>query len=136
MIRALIIDDEKKSRETLNTMLAKYCDGVTVIGMASGSEEGFDIAISEKPDLVFLDIEMPDGNGFQFLEKFEKIFFHVIFITAYDSYAIRAIRYHALDYILKPVDIDDLRNAVSQIKLKGPEASEKVGEFLSARRTA
>lgn len=82
--------------------------------MADNAEEGFLLINKLKPDVVFLDIEMPKGNGFYLLEKFDKINFQVIFTTAYDRYAIKAIKYHALDYLLKPIDIDELKQAVEE----------------------
>jgi two-component system LytT family response regulator len=100
MIRAVIIDDEKKSRETLNAMLERYCSEVTVIAEADGYKSGMESIRWHKPDVVFLDIQMPDGSGFKLLEDIEKINFEVIFTTAYDQFAIKAIKYSALDYLL------------------------------------
>jgi two-component system, LytTR family, response regulator len=114
-ITALLIDDEKNSREVLKKLLAKHCVVIEVIGEAADAEEAFDVAIKLKPQLVFLDIQMPRGNGFTFLKKFEKIPFEVIFVTSYDQYAITAIKFNALDYLLKPVDIEDLKYAVNKM---------------------
>jgi two-component system LytT family response regulator len=111
-MKAIIIDDEQKGRETLSKLLTRFCPAVAIIASASNAEDGYAFIRKHKPDLVFLDIEMPNENGFSLLSHFDEIPFEVIFITAYDSYAIQAIRHHALDYLLKPVDIDELRAAV------------------------
>jgi two-component system LytT family response regulator len=118
MIRANIIDDEQDSRNTVANMLQNYCEGIEVIGQAANVAEGILIITREKPDVVFLDIQMPDGSGFDLLEKLPEITFQVIFVTAHDQYALRAIRFSALDYLLKPVDPQQLMDAVGKIKKK------------------
>jgi two-component system, LytTR family, response regulator len=114
MIRAVIIDDEINGRENLRGSLEKYCPEISVVGEADSAVSGIEIINLLNPDLVFLDIEMPNGNGFKVLEFFEKPAFGVIFVTAYDQYAIRAIRFSAIDYLLKPINIVELKNAVSR----------------------
>ena len=102
--RAIIIDDEQESRNTISNILNNFCDNVVVVGQAENVAEGIKIISNEKPDVVFLDIQMPDGTGFDLLEKIAPVGFHVIFVTAYDQYALKAIKFSALDYILNPVD--------------------------------
>jgi two-component system, LytTR family, response regulator len=114
-IAAILVDDEKNSREVLKKLLSKYCVIIEVIGEASNVEEAYDLIIKLQPQLIFLDIQMPRANGFSLLKKFEKIPFEVIFVTSYDQYAITAIKFNALDYLLKPVDIEDLKFAVNKM---------------------
>lgn len=113
---AVIIDDEKKGRESLHKLISSHCPGVEIVAMAASAEDGYRIICEHHPDVVFLDIEMPNENGFSMLARFTTISFQVIFITAYDEYAIRAVRQHALDYLLKPIDIDELCTAVENAK--------------------
>jgi two-component system, LytTR family, response regulator len=116
MIKTVIIDDEARGRDTLKNLLSRYCGDVLVTGEAGSVLDGFKLISNETPDLLFLDIEMPGHNGFDLLEMFKSIPFKVIFTTAYDKYAIKAIKYSALDYLLKPIDIDELRAAVSRVE--------------------
>jgi len=115
MIRSLIVDDEQNNRLTMNVLLTRYCKGVEVVSEAGTVKEAV-LRIKElKPDLVFLDIEMPFENGFQLFKYFTNIDFDVIFTTAYDEYAMKAFRYSATDYLLKPIDLQDLREAISRV---------------------
>ena len=114
MLRAVIVEDEKRSRETLTGLLKLYCKNLEIVGEAENVQEGLEVIQKKNPDVVFLDIQMPDGSGFKLLEKIENIQFDVIFTTAYDQFAIKAIRYSALDYLLKPIFPDDLVNAVNK----------------------
>lgn len=113
MINALIIDDEKNNRDSLRRLLTEYCPTVHVIGEAGNIEDSINLLKKLKPELVFLDVEMPNGSGFDLLRRLEKIDFKVIFVTAHSNYAIKAIRFSALDYLLKPVDTDELITAVN-----------------------
>jgi two-component system LytT family response regulator len=117
MIRAVIIDDEEEGRNTVNNILTQYCNYVSVVGQADGVAKGKDLILSKQPELVFLDIQMADGTGFDLLEQLPKVEFRVIFVTAYDQYALRAIKYSALDYILKPIDPQQLIDAVNKFKV-------------------
>jgi two-component system, LytTR family, response regulator len=117
-IKAVIVDDETTSRQVLSDMLKKYCPDVSVLGEAAGCSEGAELITELKPDLVFLDIQMPDGSGFNLLEEFEKPSFDVIFVTAFDQYAIKAIRYSALDYLMKPVHPQELIKAMERYNEK------------------
>ncbi len=116
MIRAVIVDDEKLARDVISNYLQDYCPDVEVVAIASSLKTAWSAIQKTSPDLVFLDIEMPDGNGFDLLNMFEKIDFKVIFVTAYSEYAIKAFRFSALDYLLKPVKIDELIDAVARVR--------------------
>ena len=114
-LKALIVDDELNNRENLKLALEQYCPSVEVIGLAEGVLAALKMIHAQKPDLVFLDIEMPNGSGFDLLESLPQIDFEVIFVTAYDQYAIRAIKFAAVDYLLKPLDIEELQMAVNKV---------------------
>jgi two-component system, LytTR family, response regulator len=125
MIKAIIVDDEKMSRETLRRMLEKYCPSVEVTAEADGYRKGIEQIRKFNPDVVFLDIQMPDGSGFRLLEEFEEIDFEIIFTTAFDQFAIKAIKYSALDYLLKPIIPQDLVDAVTKAEKKRSESRRK-----------
>jgi len=114
MITAVIIEDEPNSAKLLSKMIKLYCPELTLIGRANDVATGIEIIKTKEPDLVFLDIEMPGGDGFSVLNAFEQIAFKVIFVTSHDQYAIKAIKYAALDYLMKPVNLDDLQIAVNR----------------------
>lgn len=130
MIRTIVIDDEVKARETIRNMLNTYCPDIEIIGTAGSVNEGVKLLNKISVDLVFLDIKMGDGTGFDLLRKLKDVKFFVIFITAFEEFAIRAIKFSALDYILKPLDPDELISAVEKAK----EAIEK--ENISVRLEA
>lgn len=113
-IRAIIIDDEKNGRENLRNLLKKYCPNIQVVDEANSASTGLDAIIKHKPGLIFLDIEMPGGNGFTLLEKAVDVHFETIFVTAYNLYAIRAFKFSAVDYLLKPIKIPELKSAVER----------------------
>src|SRR5688572_3496078 len=115
MIRAVLIDDEPKNISILEKMLGQFCPEVEVVGKAGDSKSGTAIIRQEKPDLVFLDIEMPYGNAFDLLDALKPLDFEVIFVTAFDNYMLKAFKYSALDYLLKPVDITELKAAVDNV---------------------
>ena len=115
-IKAIIVDDELGARESLSKMLEKNCKNVQVIAKADSMANAFMEITTHQPDLVFLDIEMSNGNAFDLLEKFKEINFNIIFVTAYDHYAIKAIKFSAIDYILKPVDPEELVKAVTRFE--------------------
>lgn len=118
MIRCILIDDEKNALEMMEWLLKTYCPQVEITAMCNSSEQGVEAINRLKPDLVFLDIEMPNMNGFDMLEKFDRLFFDVVFCTAYDQFAIRAFKYSALNYLLKPVDPEDLQATIKRIEEK------------------
>ncbi|HVV07268.1 MAG TPA: LytTR family DNA-binding domain-containing protein [Puia sp.] len=115
MIRTVLIDDEIDSIRVLQRLLEGYCPEVCIVGKADGVEMGVHTIQSTKPDLVFLDIEMTHGNAFDLLNQLQPIGFQVIFVTAFDNYAIRAFKYSAVDYLLKPIDIDDLQASLGRV---------------------
>src|SRR5215218_7996466 len=114
MITAIIIDDELHCREVLQLLLELHCPHVQILAVCANAQEGIAAIKNKKPTLVFLDIEMPDCNGFDMLNGLEDLTFKVVFTTAYDQYAIRAIKYSALDYLLKPIDGDELKLSVEK----------------------
>jgi two-component system LytT family response regulator len=113
-LRSIIVDDESSGRSSLHKLILLNCPTVEVVSLASSANEAYPAIVEHKPNLVFLDIEMPTENGFQLLSRFTKIDFHVIFVTAYDKYAIQAIKLNALDYLLKPVRMEELISAVTK----------------------
>lgn len=114
MLRAVIIDDEAPMRQSLETILKTACPRVKLVAQADGVRTGVEAIKRYHPDLVFLDIRMDDGTGFDLLKQLEPIDFKVIFITTYDQYAVKAFKFSALDYLLKPVDADELAEAVNK----------------------
>jgi len=116
MIRTIIIEDEPVSRELLTLMLQRYKNDIEIIDTCSNPADGIDSIAKHQPDLIFLDIQMPKMNGFDMLKKIPSINFEVIFTTAFDQYAINAIRISALDYLLKPVDDEDLAAAIDKCR--------------------
>ncbi len=115
MISAVIIDDEVLARESLLSMIKLFCPTIEVVGQAHNVESGIEVIQKMAPDVAFLDIQMPDGSGFDLLMQFKTINFKFVFITAYEEYAIKAFKFSAIDYILKPVDPTDLVNAVEKL---------------------
>src|SRR4249919_1811951 len=114
MIKAILIDDEVHCLDTLNILLTDYCPEVNVMEICPSPKKGLEAIEKLQPELVFLDIEMPLMNGFELLQQFKEIPFSVIFTTSYDQYAIKAIRFSALDYLLKPIDPKELIIAVNK----------------------
>lgn len=132
MIRALIIDDEENNCLNLKSMLERYCPDISVIAMGHSAIDGLELIEQHQPELVFLDIQMPGGTGFDLLEQLPNPSFKVIFVTAYDEYAIKALRISAIDYLLKPINILELKNAVEKAAaaLSGNE-NEAINNFFS-----
>jgi len=118
LVKAVIIDDEKKSRNALTALLERYCPNVIILGEAAGVQTGKKLIREAKPDVIFLDIQMQDGSGFRLLESFDEVNFEIVFTTAFDQYAIKAIKYSALDYLLKPIIPDELIEAVRKVEEK------------------
>lgn len=128
-MKAIIVEDEEVSRKILRNYIVKYCPNVELIDEASNITAGLQLIKENDLDLVFLDVEMPFGNGFDLLEKVEDRTFETIFVTAYDHYAIEALNNHASYYLLKPISIDELIkavNVVSEIKEKENELQNKI----------
>lgn len=137
-LKAVIIDDEKRNRVALKEMIETYCEGIKVIGLAENVVEGVSLIKSKKPDVIFLDIEMPQNSGFNLIEKFDTIDFDIVFTTAYEQYAIRAFRSGATGYLLKPINIDELIEVVEKVKIKNNtigdfESSESLGDILPSK---
>lgn len=121
-MKAIIVDDEVRGAKTLAVLLSEYCKEIEVISMAHSLEEAVKCISQLAPEVVFLDIEMPDGNGFELLEKFPQHGFQVIFTTAYDHFAVQAFKTNAVSYLLKPIDADELIIAVSKLKQRNDES--------------
>ena len=133
-INAVIVEDEINSLNVLKNQLGKYCDGVNVVGEARDIAEGLKLLNdpAQKIDVAFLDINLPDGLVFQLLDQINQINFNIIFVTAYEKFAIKACNYASIGYILKPVDPDQLVEAVGRIKAG---KNEKIDERLELFRT-
>lgn len=116
MINAILIDDEPDATDDLKEAIELYCPEISVRGIFNRPSEAVDAIKEVSPDLVFLDVQMPGISGFELLTKVSPVSFNVIFVSAYDRYAIKAIKFSALDYLLKPVDVDELVQAVSRVK--------------------
>ena len=116
MIKAIAIDDEVHCLETLSILLKESCPQVQLLQQCRSAKKGLEAIEKDKPELVFLDIEMPVMNGFELLEQFTEISFAIIFTTSYDQYAIKAIHFSALDYLLKPIDPNELKLAVKKVE--------------------
>lgn len=121
MIKAILIDDERDGLEDLQESIDKYCKEISVLGAYTNPTEALNAIVRLSPDLVFLDVQMPGMSGFELLERLAPVSFQVIFVSAFDRYAIKAIRFSALDYLLKPVDVDELMRAVARAKERKPE---------------
>jgi len=130
MVKAVIIDDDFTSRMLLREILKKAIDNVELLGEAGSVVEGIPLIERVAPDVVFLDISMPDGTGFDLLDKLKKIDFKIIFITAYTEFAVKAFKYSAFDYIVKPIDIQELAKTIARIpKIKKVNDKRQVNEL-------
>ena len=137
---AIIVDDEKHCREVLELLLGKYCPEVKLLGNCAGGMEALEVLKKQTPDILFLDIEMPGMNGFEMLEQSPTGEFEIIFTTAYNEYAIKAIKHSALDYLLKPIDKDELQLAVHRAlehkAIRPPERIKELLDILQHPKTA
>src|ERR1051326_75997 len=115
MLNAIIVDDEPNCCKTLDALLKRYSPEVNVLATCMNGLDALKAIQALDPDLVFLDVEMPKMNGFEMLEQLSSINFHLIFVTSYDAYALKAIRFSAIDYLLKPVDREELQRAVQKV---------------------
>ena len=135
MINCVIIDDENFNRDLIRDFVAKLNPFFNIIGEADNIISGYEIIRRLKPDLIFLDIKMPGGNGFELLEKFELNEFEVVFITGFDEYAIRAFEFNAMDYVLKPIDQSKFKHTLNQIKLRFDNKLSNVHNLKSIIKT-
>ena len=130
MITAIIVDDEANSSNALKKKLERHLPEVQVVAVCQSGKEGITRIEALHPQIVFLDIEMPRMNGFSMLQELKFTSFELIFTTAYDHYAIKAIRFSALDYLVKPVEVSELQNAVERVKQKEQQMPNKKLELL------
>ncbi len=135
-IKSIIIDDEQHSLYTTELLINKNCKDIEIVGLTDSPENGIELIESIKPDLVFLDIAMPGMNGFELLTQLSYKAFEIIFTTAYNAYAIKAFKVNAIDYLLKPIEKNELIDAVKKVKLKMEKNEEysKIDEFLASIR--
>jgi two-component system, LytTR family, response regulator len=133
MIRALLVDDEENNLDNLEFMLSNDCKGIVVAAKCRNAQEARNWLDGNTADVVFLDIQMPGETGFQFLQNLGSAIFKIVFVTAYNEYAIQAIKANALDYIVKPVRIEELQQAVRKIEdsLNKPDAAEQNRQLLA-----
>jgi len=129
-LKTIIIDDESKARDTIKDMLRIYCPELEIIGEGHNVLSGIQLIKTLKPDLVFLDIKMPDGTGFDLLNRIEKRDFSLVFLTAFDEYAVQAFKFSAIDYLLKPLDPDELIRAVDRVKEYQENDSQNISALL------
>ena len=116
MLKAIIVDDESGARKILASFLTDYCEQVEIVAQVEDVPQGVKAIKKFEPDIVFLDIEMPGYNGFQLLDFFDEIQFEIVFTTAYSEFALKAFQVSAIDYLLKPIQIDQLINAVNKVE--------------------
>jgi len=128
-LRAILVDDEEGARDVLQNLLLRFCPNVELIAKCENVLQAVETIKQEQPDLVFLDIEMPNFAGYEIVNFFEEVTFDIVFVTAYDQYAIRAFEIAAIDYLLKPIDIDRLKSAVSRVVVQQSkkEQNERLG---------
>jgi two-component system LytT family response regulator len=117
-MNCIIVDDEPKNIRVLTKMLEEFCPDATVVGVAANAGEAEKMISKSQPDLVFLDVEMPYGNAFDLLDRLMPVNFEIVFVTAFNDYTLKAFKYSALDYLLKPVNIEELRAAVQKASEK------------------
>lgn len=133
-LKTLIIDDEKDARDALQVLLEKFVPGIEVIGQGTGVEDGLAQIKALNPEVVFLDINMEDGTGFDLLESLDSLDFSMIFVTAFNQYAIKAFKYAAFDYLLKPVDLQELRKCVTRLhETKNHASGDRLSQLKKAK---
>lgn len=117
-LRAILVDDEESARDVLQNLLLRFCPEVELLAKCKNVVQAVDVIREKNPDLVFIDIEMPNYAGYEIVNFFTEVPFEIIFVTAYDQYAVRAFEIAAMDYLLKPVDINRLKSAVERVRQK------------------
>jgi len=136
-VEVFLVDDEQKALDSLSKVLSTFFNNVTILGTANNVDDAYNLILEKKPQLVFLDIEMGEKSGFQLLEKFDEIDFHVAFVTAHEEFALQAIKFSALDYIIKPAGISDLKILLDKVRKKSKTVSDELkvkhlfGNFLT-----
>lgn len=132
MITCILVDDELKSRESLKILIEDFCENIEVKALCQNVAEAMDAIRLYKPDVVFLDIQLQRETGFDLLTKLDNINFEVIFTTAYSEYAIKAFKFSAIDYLLKPIDIDDLKRAIAKVEKRvGDSLGQRIQQLMS-----
>jgi two-component system LytT family response regulator len=136
MIRAVIIDDEPGNIDVMKKMVEEFCNDIEIAGAALSVDEGIMLIRGKKPDLVFLDIEMPGKNAFDLIDLLTPVNFEIIFVTAFEHYALKAFRYSAIDYLLKPINIKELREAVEKAgtKIKERNFQDRLNNFFGIEK--
>jgi len=135
MLNCIIVDDELKSRESLKILIEDFCEGVTVKALSQNVSEAIEAIEVHKPDVVFLDIQLQRETGFDLLTQLKNVDFEVIFTTAFSEYAIKAFKYSAIDYLLKPIDIEELKLALAKVeKRKGHAIGDRLQQLLQNLR--
>jgi len=125
MLRVVIVEDETHSREALKSLLLEFCADIEIVGLAADVNAAVKIIHGVKPDVVFLDVELQTGTGFDVLEQVKDVHFDIIFTTAFEQYAVQAIKMSSIDYLLKPIDIEELQQAVDKARTKRSEEDQK-----------
>lgn len=125
MIKAIIVDDELSGRENLKYLLKSYAEEIKILDTTGSINEAYESIVRNKPDVVFLDVEMPPYDGFALLNRFKEVTFETVFVTAHDRYALRALRVAAVDYLLKPIHPPDLKSAIDKLKVKLNQKNEE-----------
>lgn len=130
--KTLLIDDEINNLENLESAIQKHCSNLKIVGLADNADKGIKLIKEKNPDLIFLDIKMPNKDGFQLLESLDHINFEVVIVTAYNQYALKAIKFCAIDYLLKPVETDELIKAVKMAtdRIKQKKENERLKQLL------
>ncbi|HEV8515249.1 MAG TPA: LytTR family DNA-binding domain-containing protein [Cyclobacteriaceae bacterium] len=136
MIRGIVVDDELKSRESLKILLEDFCEGVEVVATCQNVDESIEAIQRLNPDVVFLDIQLQRETGFDLLTRLKHFDFNVIFTTAYSEYAIKAFKFSAVDYLLKPIDIEELKRALGKLEKKiGSGITERLQQLMQNIRS-
>ncbi len=125
-MKAIIVEDEIHNREALKNLLVEFCEDIAIAGTASTVDEAVELIQKMKPDVVFMDIELQTGTGFDVLGRIRDLNFEVIFTTAFEHYAIKAIKFSSLDYLLKPIDVEELQGAVNKARIRNRESSQRL----------
>jgi two-component system LytT family response regulator len=136
MIHAIIVDDEQGNVDVLSKMISDFCEDVEIVATASNVDQAIILIREHKPDLIFLDVEMPGKNAFDLIDYLGPVDFEIIFVTAFEHYALKAFRYSAIDYLLKPVSIRELRDAINKARtrIRAKDFQERFANYLSIEK--